>query len=137
MRFAGAPQVAAFLPDRPNYGAIADLGLQARSKERQTATAAEARTNMAKIDAMADVRAAEHEARGIEARGQAQASATRATGLSNMIGSIAGGVGNIDFGGGGGNPSSLWNNDPYSSTLDTNLSTPTFRYYTHDGALDY
>jgi len=38
---------------------------------------------------------------------------------------------------GGGGSSSYWNNDPHSSTLDTNLSTDTFRYYTHDGALDY
>ena len=102
MRFAGAPQVASFLSDRPDYGAIADLGLQARSKERQTATAAEARTNMAKIDAMAQVRAAEHQARGIEAGGQAQAAATRASGMSGMFGSIAGGIGNLDFSGGGG-----------------------------------
>jgi len=105
MRFAGAPQVSAFLSDRPNYGAVADLGLRARSKERQTATAAEARTHMAGLDAMAQVRAAEHQARGIKAGGQAQAAATRASGMSSMIGSIAGGIGSIDlnFGGGGGN----------------------------------
>ena len=102
MRFAGAPQVAAFLSDRPDYGAVADLGLRARSKERQTATAAEARTHMAKLDAMAEVRAAEHQARGIEAGGQAQAAATRASGMSGMIGSIAGGIGKLDFSGGGG-----------------------------------
>ena len=103
MRFAGAPQVAAFLSDRPDYGAVADLGLKARSKERQTATAAEARTHMAKLDAMAEVRAAEHQARGIEAGGQAQAAATRASGMSGMFGSIAGGIGSLDFSGGGGN----------------------------------
>ena len=100
MRFAGAPQIAAFLPDRPDYGAIADLGLQARSKERQTATVAEARTHMAKLDAMAEVRAAEHRARGIEAGGQAQAAATRASGMSGMFSSIAGGIGSLDFSGG-------------------------------------
>ena len=108
MRFAGAPQVAAFLSDRPDYGNIADLGLKARSKERQTATVAEARTHMAKLDAMAEVRAAEHRARGIEAGGQAQAAATRANGISGMIGSIAGGIGKLDFGGGGFSN----NNDP-------------------------
>ena len=107
MRFAGAPQVASFLSDRPDYGAVADLGLRARSKERQTATAAEARTHMAKIDAMAQVRAAEHQARGIKAGGQAQAAATRASGMSGMIGSIAGGIGSLDFGGGGGSSSGL------------------------------
>ena len=109
MRFAGAPQVSAFLSDRPDYGDIADLGLKARSKERQTATAAEARTHMAKLDAMAEVRAAEHRARGIEAGGQAQAAATRASGMSSMFGSIAGGIGKLDFGGGGGFSN---NNDP-------------------------
>ena len=100
MRFAGAPQVASFLSDRPDYGAVADLGLRARSKERQTATAAEARTHMAKLDAMAQVRAAKHQARGIKAGGQAQAAATRASGMSSMFGSIAGGIGSLDFGGG-------------------------------------
>jgi len=105
MRFAGAPQVSAFLSDRPDYGAVADLGLRARSKERQRATAAKARTQMAEIDAMAQVRAAEHQARGIEAGGQAQAAATRASGMSGMLGSIAGGIGKMDFGGGGGSSS--------------------------------
>ena len=100
MRFAGSPQVSAFLSDRPDYGAVADLGLKARSKERQTATAAEARTQMAKLDAMAQVRSAEHQARGIEAGGQAQAAATRASGMSGLFGSIAGGIGSLDFGGG-------------------------------------
>ena len=115
MRFAGAPQVSAFLSNRPNYGDVADLGLRARSKERQTATAAEARTHMAKIDAMAQVRAAEHQARGIKAGGQAQAAATRASGMSSMFGSIAGGIGNLDFSSGGGG-SSGW--------------TPSFNAYT-------
>ena len=39
-----------------------------------------------------------------------------------------------------GNPSELWNNDPYTSQLDLNKSTDNFRYY-HDfgsgGQLDY
>ncbi len=140
MRFAGAPQVAAFLPDRPDYGAIADLGLQARSKERQTATAAEARTNMAKIDAMADVRVAEQQARGIEADydqkiGEVNASADQAMFNSIIMGASNFGANALKNSGGGG-PSSLWDNDPYSSTLDFNRSTPTFRYYTHEGALD-
>ena len=100
MRFAGSPQVSAFLSDRPDYGAVADLGLKARSKERQTATVAEARTHMAKLDAMAQVRSAEHQARGIEAGGQAQAAATRASGMSGMFSSIAGGIGSLDFSGG-------------------------------------
>ena len=118
MRFAGAPQVAAFLSDRPDYGAVADLGLRARSKERQTATAAEARTHMAKLDAMAEVRAAEHQARGIEAGGQAQAAATRASGMSGMFGSIAGGIGSLDFGGSSSSTSS-W-------SPSFNASTPQF-----------
>ena len=101
MRYAGSPQVSAFLSDRPDYGAVADLGLRARSKERQTATAAEARTEMAKLDAMAEVRAAEHRARGIEAGGQAQAATTRANNMRGMFGDIAGGIAKMDFGGGG------------------------------------
>ena len=117
MRFAGSPQVSAFLSDRPDYGAVADLGLKARSKERQTATAAEARTHMAKLDAMAEVRAAEHRARGIEAGGQAQAAATRVSGMKGMFDSITGGIGSLDFG--GGSSSSSW-------SPSFNASTPQF-----------
>jgi len=101
MRYAGSPQVSAFLSDRPDYGAVADLSMKARSKEKQTATAAIGKVNAAGLDAMAQVRAAEHQARGIEAGGQAQAAATRASGVREMFDSIAGGIGKMDFSGGG------------------------------------
>ena len=101
MRFAGSPQIASFLSDGPDYGAVADLSMKARSNEKQTATAAIGKVNAAGLDAMAQVRAAEHQARGIKAGGQAQAAATRASGMSGMFGSIAGGISKLDFSGGG------------------------------------
>ena len=101
MRFAGSPQIASFLSDGPDYGAVADLSMKARSNEKQTATAAIGKVNAAGLDAMAQVRAAEHKARGIEAGYQTQAATTRANGMSNMFGSIAGGIGKLDFSGGG------------------------------------
>ena len=103
MRFAGSPQIASFLSEGPDYGAVADLSMKARSKENQTLTAATAKVNATGLDAMAQVRAAEHQARGIAAGGQAQAAATRASGMSGMFGSIASGIGSLDFGGGGSN----------------------------------
>ena len=105
MRFAGAPQITSFLGDSPDYGKIAQTGMDAASKERQSATYSRANTHLAGLDAMAQVRSAEHQARGIAAGGQAQAAATRASGMSGMFGSIAGGIGSLDFGGGGGNSS--------------------------------
>ena len=102
MRFAGqTPGIASFLNDGPDYGAVADLGMRARSKEKQTAHAMEAKTHIAGLDAMALVKSSEHQARGIEAGGQAQAAATRASGMGSMFSSIAGGIGKMDlkFGG--------------------------------------
>lgn len=112
MRFAGqVPNISSFISKGPDYGAVADLGMKANSMERQTLNKAEAAVEAAGLDAMGQVRAAEHQARGIEASGQAQASAARSSGWSSMLGGIAGGIGSLNFGGGG------------SSSF--NMSTPT------------
>ena len=104
MRFAGqTPGISSFLSEGPNYGEVADLSMRARSKEKQTANAMEAKVHSAGLDAMALIKSSEHKARGIEAGGMANAAATRAGGMSNMFGSIAGGIGKMDFSGGGGN----------------------------------
>ena len=90
MRFAAQqPGIAQFLTSGPDYGGISDLGMQARSKERQTGHKAEANIRVNGLDAMAKIKAAKHEAKGIIAGGQAQASATQAQGLSSMFSNIA------------------------------------------------
>ena len=120
MRFAGGPRITSFLGDSPDYGKIAQTGMDAASKERQSATYSRANTHLAGLDAMAQVRSAEHQARGIAAGGQAQAAATRASGMSGMFGSIAGGIGGLNFGGGGGGNSSDYHPMAYSN-LFSNL----------------
>ena len=108
MRFAGqTPGISSFLSEGPDYGAVADLSMKARSKEKQTANAMEAKIHATGIDAMAKIKASKHQARGIKAGGQAQAAATRASGMSSMFGSIAGGIGSMDFSGGSGGSTSL------------------------------
>ena len=90
MRFAAQqPGIAQFLTSGPDYGGILDLGMQARSKERQTGYKSEANIRVNALDAMAKIKAAKHEAKGIIAGGQAQASATQAQGLSSMFSNIA------------------------------------------------
>ena len=101
MRFAGA-NIASFMSERPNFGELGNLGMKARSSERQTNTAAEGFVAQAGLDSMAKIKEAKYQAEAIEAQGAANAAATQAQGLSSMIGGIAGGIGNINFGGGGG-----------------------------------
>ena len=72
MRFAATqPGIPQFLTSGPDYGGILDLGMQARSKERQTGYKAEANIRVNALDAMAKIKAAKHEAKGIIAGGQA------------------------------------------------------------------
>ena len=103
MRFAAQqPGIAEFLTSGPDYGGITDLGMQARSKERQTGYQAEANIRVNALDAMAKIKAAKHEAKGIIAGGQAQAAATQAQGLSSMFSNIAYGAARFKTPGGGG-----------------------------------
>ena len=103
MRFAAQqPGIAQFLTSGPDYGGILDLGMQARSKERQTGYKSEANIRVNALDAMAKIKAAKHEAKGIIAGGQAQASATQAQGLSSMFSNIAYGAARFKKPGGGG-----------------------------------
>ena len=90
------------MSERPNFGELGNLGMKARSSERQTNTAAEGFVAQAGLDSMAKIKEAKYQAEAIEAQGAANAAATQAQGLSSMIGGIAGGIGNINFGGGGG-----------------------------------
>ena len=99
MRFAGA-NIASFMSERPNYGELGSLGMEARSSERQTNSASEGFVAQAGLDSMAKIKEAKYQAEGIEAQGAANAAATQAQGMSSMISGIAGGIGNMSFGGG-------------------------------------
>ena len=136
MRYAGAPEVAAFLSDRPDYGAIADLGLQARSKVRQTATAAEARTHMAKLDAMAEVRIAEERARGMDADYKRQVGAINGDANQKMCDSMIMGAGNFganalqNSGGGGGGGYGRLPENPMNGIRAAGITGPIYDFQT-------
>ena len=96
MRFAG-DSMKGYLGQGPDFTGMGRINLDNRSSERRSVTGAEANVSTSGLDSMAKVRSAEWNAKAIAAQGQAQASATRAQGFANMLGSIAGGIGNIDF----------------------------------------
>lgn len=98
MRFAGGPKMSAFMTETPNYGELGDVMQKGQSLKRQTATESEGYMAAQGLDAMGKIKEAEFKAEATIATGMAQASATRSQGFSNMIGSIAGGVGSMDFG---------------------------------------
>ena len=98
MRFAGS-QISSFLGNSPNFGEMSNTYANARSQERNAATESEAYTANAGLNAMANIRSAEHQARAIEAEGAAQAASSQAQGMSGMMSGIAGGIGNMSFAG--------------------------------------
>lgn len=103
MRFAGSsPQIASFMKGSPRFDEMGDMYGKARTHERNTSHEAEAIVAGSGLDAMGQVKAAGHQARGIEAQGAAAAAATQARGMQGMMQGIAGGIGNMSFGGGGG-----------------------------------
>ena len=69
-----------------------------RSGQRVANMGAEAAVANAGMTGVARMRGAEAEAKAIAAGAAAQASATRAQGFGNMLGGIAGGISQIDFG---------------------------------------
>jgi hypothetical protein len=103
-RFAAGPSVSSFFADSPQYGVISDKLMQAKSQQRQAATQAESFVERSGLDSMERIRTAEAQARATAAGAAGDASATRSQGMSSMFGSIAGGIGSMDFGGGGGSP---------------------------------
>ena len=96
MRFAG-DSMKGYLGQGPDFTGMGRINLDNRSSERRSVTGAEANVSMSGLDSMAKIRSAEWNAKAIAAQGQAQAAATRAQGFGNMLGSIAGGIGNMDF----------------------------------------
>ena len=103
MRFAGSnPQLTSFMSQSPRFDQIGDTAQNAQSAKRQTAMATEAETAGAGLNSMAMIEKAKFDAEATRAQGQAQATATTWQGFGNMMGSIAGGVGSMNLGGGSG-----------------------------------
>ena len=99
MRFAGSnPQLSAFISESPQYDQIGNTAQDAQSAKRQTAVATEAETAGAGLNAMANVEKAKFDAEATRAMGMANAASTQWQGFGNMMGSIAGGIGKMDFG---------------------------------------
>ena len=100
-RFAGSnPKLANFMSKPVQYDQIGNTAQDAHSAKRQTAVMEEAKTAGAGLNAMGMIEKAKYDGQAMIAQGQAQAAATRAQGMSNMFGSIAGGIGSMSFGGG-------------------------------------
>lgn len=76
--------------------------MQGNSLQRNTATAAEGRVNMAGINSAAKIKSAGFQADAIKAQGQAQGQAAMASGIGSMVSGIAGGFGSMGGGGSGG-----------------------------------
>tara|TARA_R100000951_G_scaffold116741_1_gene130323 strand:- start:3432 stop:3848 length:417 start_codon:yes stop_codon:yes gene_type:complete len=76
----------------PNYTALSGTASAARSSEKVAGMDAQAMLQNAGISSLANMQASAFGANAIKAQGEAQASATRSQGLSNMIGSIGGGI---------------------------------------------
>ena len=112
MRFAASSNFSDWLSAPPDFAGMAALGMDAASSERQSGIRSELKVHGAGLDSMTQIKTAAERARGIEAGGQAAAAATRASGFSSMLGSIAGGIGSINFSGAGG---STYGYDPVGS----------------------
>lgn len=102
MRFAGSPQLAGFMSDSPAYDQISDANSKARSDNRAMNHAAEGFVASSGLSAMAKIKSAHENARATIAGAEADAAASQAQGMGSIFSGIAGGIGNMDFSGGGG-----------------------------------
>ena len=99
MRFAGTELGSYF--DVPDFTGLGRTMMQGNSLQRNAATAAEGRVNIAGINSAAKVKSAGFQADAIKAQGQAQGQAAMASGIGSMVSGIAGGFGSMGSGGGG------------------------------------
>lgn len=76
----------------PDYTGLSNAASAARSGEKVAGMDAQAMLQNAGISSLANMQASAFEEDAIKARGDAQASATRSQGLSNLIGGIGGGI---------------------------------------------
>ena len=101
MRMAGSAMASMFGDNMsPKYDQLRNIGVQGRSQERNTATAADAMAEMSDIQADATTQIAKHQASAIKAQGQAAGQSAMAGGIGSMISGIAGGFGSMGTSGG-------------------------------------
>ena len=102
MRFAGEAMGGGFgqLANQGtvNFGAVGDMGMRARSNEKQAAVQAESAVNQYGLKSIADIRAAEAKAEATKYAGQQAGQAAMFGGLMDGISGIAG-AGISKFGG--------------------------------------
>ena len=95
-RFAAStPQIASYMGDRPEFGALNQAGQDANTYERNIATEAEGFISATGLDSMEKVRSAGFKADAITKTAEAEASATQAQGMAGMVSSVAGGLGGL------------------------------------------
>ena len=76
----------------PDYSTLSNTASAGRSQQKVAAMDAQAKLQNAGINSLAEVEQSKFGAQATEAQAAAQASATQSQGLSNMIGSIGGGI---------------------------------------------
>ena len=76
----------------PDYGLLSNTASAGQSQQKISGMNAQATLQNAGINGLAAMQKSKFGAQAIEAQAAAQASATRSQGLSNMIGSIGGGI---------------------------------------------
>ena len=89
---SGAAMEGILAKTTPNYGALSDTASAAQSAERVAAMNAAAKLQNAGISSLANTQASAFGAQATIAQGEAAADATRAQGMSSMIGDIGGGL---------------------------------------------
>jgi hypothetical protein len=98
MRFAGT-QLTNFM-DPTNFDAIGKASINGQSLQNRASMMSEAYVDRADIKALADIESAKFGASATRAQGEAQGQSSMWSGLSNGIGSLAGGIANMPTGGG-------------------------------------
>ena len=119
MRFANSSAFRNRLRRGIDISEISGAAMDADAKERINGLQTTYQVAGAGLDSLGQIKSAANQARAIEAGGQAQAAAARASGISSMIGGVAGGIASLDFGGGGGG----------GSSGGGNFQLPDFKYY--------
>lgn len=100
-RFATeSPRIASFMSDSPDYQALSSASQKTRAEERSNLAYETAKIHGSGLQAQARVAAADYEGQAMLAGAQASAAASTAQGWSSFAGGIAGGISNLDFGGG-------------------------------------
>ena len=102
-RFAGA-ELNKFMGSGVKFGELAQTERDMNSRMNAETTMSDANVAATGLTTAADVKATEMVA---EAQGKLGAAQSQASGMQGLMSGIAGGIGNMSFGGGGGGGSSM------------------------------